>query len=151
MSFSGFLGVVRPPPHRRRFRWSVFRGVRFLLFSFPFRAGPGCCQGRGCVCVLLFLVASPSSSCVCVWRVVVHQTLDALQTLSPLRRSLLCLLCCLVLFSPPPLASCLLPFPCCCCCPSLVVFGSSPVVLLLGWVGHPFIFMFILHLMSPAP
>ena len=32
VSSSGFLGVVRPPPHRRRFRWSAFRGVRSLLF-----------------------------------------------------------------------------------------------------------------------
>ena len=39
-------------------------GCSLSAFSFPFRAGPGCCQGRGCVCVLLFLVASPSSSCV---------------------------------------------------------------------------------------
>ena len=32
VSFSGFQGFVRPPPHRRRFCWSAFRGVRFLLF-----------------------------------------------------------------------------------------------------------------------
>ena len=124
-------------------------GCSLSAFSFPFRAGPGCCQGRGCVCVLLFLVAPPSFSRVCLWCAVVHQTRNAFQTLSPLRRSLLCLLCRLVLFSPPPLASCLLPRPCCCCCPSFVVFGSSPVVLLLGWVVHSFIFMVILHVTDP--
>ena len=124
-------------------------GCSLSAFSFPFRADPGCCQGRGCVGSLLFLVEPPSFSCVCVWRAVVHQTRNALKTLPALRRSLLCLLCRLLLFSPPPLASCFLPHPCCCCCPSFVVFGSFPVVLLLGWVGHSFIFMVIFHLNDP--
>ena len=139
-------GVCSSPSPPSPLLWVGFPGCSLSAFSFPFRAGPGCCQGRGCVCVLLFLVASPSFSCVCVWCVVVHQTPNASQTLSPLRRSLLCLLRRLVLFSPPPLASCFLPPPpCCCCCfPSLVVSGSFPVVLFagVGWSsrhlhGHP--------------
>ena len=140
VSFSGVQGVLPTVAA------SVvgLPGCSLSAFFFPFRADPGCCQGRGCVCSLLFLVASPSFSCVCVWCAVVHQTRNAFQTLPPLRRSLLCLLCRLLLFSPPPFASCYLPHPCCYCCPSFVVFGSFPVVLLLGWVGHPFIFMVIL-------
>ena len=50
VSFSGFQGVVRPPPHRRRFCWSAFRGVRFLLF-LPFQGWPWLLPGSGvCLC-----------------------------------------------------------------------------------------------------
>ena len=114
-------------------------GCSLSVFFFPFRADPGSVRS------LVFLVASPSFSRVCVWCVVVLRTRNALKTLPPLRRSLLCLLCRLLLFFPPPLASCFLPHPCCCCCPAFVLFGSFPVVLLSGWVGHSFIFMVIFH------